>query len=238
MTADLAPAFQYALDTTVADLCGRSDVVGILFFGSAARGRAGPSSDIDLYAITDREVHGHLGRTIRGVPVEVSFGSLARFADQVRSERPTVIHAFATGRILVDSTGGGLACLCDEARATWSAGPGAITKSAALRHRFHLTDAVRDLETMSESESAESAMLGAACIQLALSAFCAAERLWLPSPRHVLGVVARRDAVFAAAVRDCAQAGFPPDTAIAVADLALARLGGRLADYDSVECPA
>jgi len=229
---DLSAPFQQALDSVLGRLGARADLVGILFFGSAARGDARAGSDLDLYAITAHEAHGHLGDVIGDVPVEVSFGSLAQMAEQVRQERPAVVHAFATGRLLLDHTDGALALLCREARSLWERGPSPLAPSAALRFRFHLTDLVRDLETMPE-RSAATALVGSRCVQHALEALCAAECVWMSSMRDVLGVLDSRYPDVTAIVRRCADSGFPASFAVEVADRVLSRFGGRLSSYDT-----
>ena len=91
--------FAAALDAITRDLAARDDVAGLLFFGSAARGTATVGSDLDLYAISTADAGGHLGRRVLGVPVEVSFGSVAQWRALLGWERPAFVHAFATGRV-------------------------------------------------------------------------------------------------------------------------------------------
>ena len=236
MHVGLTPPFRSALDDVVGELSGRDDVVGILFFGSAARGTARTGSDIDLYAITSADSSGHLGRLVAGVPVEVSFGSVHQMSAQVRQERSTVVNAFATGRLLLDNTAGALAALCAEARVSWERGPGPIAAPAALRFRFHLTDLARDLEAMPE-RSAETALLASECVRLAIEAFCAREQVWMPSMRHVPEALARTHPGMAAMLEQCAEEGFPASLAVRIADTVLARLGGRLDTYETGPAP-
>ena len=232
MNIALPAPFQVALNSIVSELTTRGDVVGILFFGSAARGEAHTGSDLDLYAITSQDARGHLGRSIAGVPVEVSFGSIARMTAQVQQEVPTVVHAFATGQLLLDSSDGALAALRQEARAIWDRGPTAPPASAALRFQFHLTDLARDLEAMPEN-SAATALAGSECVRLALEASCATTQLWMPSMRKMLTVLDAQYPELSTLVRQCADAGFPASLAVGVADWVLRDLGGRLDAYDT-----
>lgn len=78
MSADLHDTIARALDTVVADLAARSDLVALLYFGSAARGEATIASDIDLYATTAGDGSKNAGRVVADVPIEISFSSLAR----------------------------------------------------------------------------------------------------------------------------------------------------------------
>ena len=232
MIIDLPAPFQVALDSIVAELTTRGDLTGILFFGSAARGQSIAGSDLDLYAITSQDARGHLGRSIAGVPVEVSFGSIARMTAQVRQEVPTVVHAFATGQLLHDSTDGALAALCQEARTMWNRGPSAPPASAVLRFQFHLTDLARDLEAMPE-KSAASALAGSECVRLALEAFCATTKRWMPPMRSILTMLDAQSPDLSVLVRQCADAGFPVSLTVGVADRVLRDLGGRLDAYDT-----
>ena len=119
----MALSFDAALAAVTRELDARGDVVGLLFFGSAARGTAVAGSDVDLYAVTRAEARGHLGRVVGGVPVEVSFGSVAQWRGRLGRELPAVVHAFATGRAIRDETGGALDALRAEAAALWARGP-------------------------------------------------------------------------------------------------------------------
>ena len=229
---DLPAPFQQALEVIVGELTARDDVVGILFFGSTARGEAQSGSDLDLYAITSQDARGHLGRLIAGVPVEVSFGSLAQMTAQVRQELPTVVHAFATGDLLLDCTDGALRALCEEAQTIWQRGPSPPSASSLLRYQFHLTDLARDLEGMPE-HSAATALVGSECIRLALEAFCATMHVWMPPMRSVLATLETQHPDVTALVRLCADAGFPGSLAVQVADRVLQGLGGRIEAYDT-----
>ncbi len=238
MSVALPPSFQVALDHMRDELTARPDVVGVLFFGSASRGETRPGSDVDLYAITAQDSRGHLGRSIAGVPVEVSFGSVAQMTTQVRQERATVVHAFATGELLLDRTNGALPALPalrDEARALWARGPSPMSPDAVLSFRFHLTDMVRDLGAMPDRSPA-TALAASECIRVAIDAFCGAEQLWRPPPRTALTVLEPHHPEMTALVRQCAEAGFTRAWAMQVADLVLAHLGGRLDKYDT-SCP-
>ena len=232
MIVDLPAPFHAALEIIVAELTTRDDLVGILFFGSAARGEARTGSDLDLYAITSQDTRGHLGRSIAGVPVEVSFGSVAQMSAQVRQELPTVVHAFATGQLILDRTDGALPALCQEARILWERGPSAPSASALLRFQFHLTDLARDLEGMPEHSTA-TALTGSECIRLALEALCATTMVWRPPMRHILATLDAQQPDVAALVRRCADAGFPGSLVVNVADRVLRDLGGRLDAYDT-----
>lgn len=229
---DLPAPFQAALEIIVGELTTRNDLIGILFFGSAARGEACTGSDLDLYAITSQDARGHLGRSIAGVPVEVSFGSVAQMSAQVRQELPTAVHAFATGHLLLDRTDGALLALCLEARTIWERGPSPLSASARLRFQFHLTDVARDLEGMPE-HSAATALAGSECIRLALEALCATATVWMPPMRHILATLDAPQPDVTALVRRCAEAGFPSSLAVKVADRVLQDLGGRLDAYDT-----
>jgi hypothetical protein len=229
---DLPKPFQHALDTIVGELSAAPEVVGILFFGSAARGAPQAHSDVDLYALTSEPNTGHLGRDIEGIPVEVSFASVSQMGAHVDEERPIVVHAFATGLMLLDRTKGELTQLCRRAAALWTRGPSPIADATRLRLRFHLTDLVRDLDDLPET-SLSTALVGADCVRLAIESFCAARQLWMPGLRNVAEIVGQDDPDFGDSIRDCAAAGFSQSTSKRLALRALAELGGTLVSYDT-----
>jgi hypothetical protein len=232
LSGELREQFERALDIVVADLATRPDLVGLVFFGSAARGEAGPGSDLDLYAVTADDASGSVGRTVAGVPTETSFASLAQWTAQVRAERPTIVHAFATGQALFDRTQGTLATLCREAHVLWERGPSPLSSTALLRFRFHLTDFLRDLEGMPE-HSATTALMASTGVRLALEAQCALDRAWMPPLRRALALLQPRRPDLVALIERCAQAGFPRSLAQGVAMTVLQSLGGELEAYDT-----
>jgi hypothetical protein len=231
MSIAIPDRFIAARDVAVAELSGRADMVGVLFFGSVARGDATAMSDIDLYVITAADTRGHRGRFIGSVPVEVSFGSLAQFTNQVVEEQSVVVNAFATGRILLDRTGE-VAALTRLAATFWSRGPAPLTPEARLRFRFHLTDAVRDLEDLEEG-SVEAILPAAVCVQMAIDALCGVRSVWTPPPRHAVRSLRRFAPDFAAKVERCAVRGFPAESVADLASEVLELLGGRLEEYDT-----
>jgi diadenosine tetraphosphatase ApaH/serine/threonine PP2A family protein phosphatase len=224
--------FDRALDAVLAVLAQRPDIIGILFFGSAARGEATTGSDLDLYAITREDMSGSIGCVAGGVPAEISFASLTQWSSRIREERPTVVHAFATGRPLLDRTEGGFAALCQEARVLWERGPRSLSDAEILRFRFHLTDLVRDLEAMPEN-SAATALMASAGTRLALEAQCAIDRVWLPSLRNTLTTLQPLWPDLMALIERSATAGFPRSLARQVAKVVLQHLGGELETYDT-----
>jgi len=232
LSDQLRERFDHALDLIVADLAARPDVIGILFFGSAARGEATDRSDLDLYAITAARMRGNSGRVAAGVLTEISFASLAQWTALVRDERPTIVHAFASGRLVLDRTRGPLGALCDEARALWERGPSPSSAASILRFRFHLTDLVRDLAAMPE-HSAPTALVASAGIRLALEAHCARTRTWMPSLRHALDLLQPQSPELTAMIERCAAAGFPRSLTLQIGVTVLQDLGGELDTYDT-----
>jgi hypothetical protein len=227
-------SFEAALAAISGELAADPGVDGILFFGSAARGVVTTRSDIDLYAIAPDGPAGHVGRLIEGVPVEVSIAPFAEMRELIAREVPTVVHAFATGRILLDRRGE-VANLCSDAAALWARGPSALTPGGALRRRFKLTDLADDLEALAEASDAApcDALLAAEAVRLAIDAMFATERIWTPAARQALSALASFAPETATRIRECAARGFPTALAVDLVDEALARFGGRLREYDT-----
>lgn len=228
----LPAKFRAALDVIVPELEATPGVLAVLFFGSAARGKVSPTSDIDLYAITERDTQRHLGRRESGVMLEVSFASIAQMRERLERETPIIVHAFATGRLLFDRSGGAATLLCSEGAALWKQGPRRLTSSDVVRWRFHLTDRLYDLEGVPASTPG-AILLAAESVQTAIAAYCAAHQLWLPSARRAVDALSDHDAAFADLVRECAERGFPRQDAIDIVESVLSVLGGRLESYDT-----
>lgn len=151
---------------------------------------------------------------------------------QVEEERPVIVHAFATGRMLLDRTNGELDELRLRALSLWRRGPSMIDDTRALRLRFHLTDLVRDLEDMPE-RGVPTSLVGAECLRIAVESYCALKRLWLPGPRDQAQVVEEHDRGFGRSIRACVEAGFSRSTSMELGVRALAELGGPLVSHDT-----
>ena len=224
--------YQSAMDQVLADLQGQPGVEGILFFGSAMAGTAGPTSDLDLYVLT-REGSGPriTLRRYSGAEAEIHFAPYAFWQERVDQGNVVILHAFATGQALLDPKGlvGELSAV---ARQKVEAGPPALTPFEVDRWRYRLTDLAKDLEDVA-GQPADERLLGTLLVQQCLQAFCALNRLWGDKPKRILAYVERHDAELGRMARTFFAGGMDRHLAATLVDRVLAPHGGRMGTWES-----
>ncbi|HYF95058.1 MAG TPA: nucleotidyltransferase domain-containing protein [Symbiobacteriaceae bacterium] len=225
--------FQSALDMAVDELQAAEGVEGILFFGSALAGTAGPTSDLDLYVIRQGERYSsHISlRRYAGVEVEVHFAPQAFWQEKLEQGNVVILHGFATGQALLDRTGA-VAELGTLARRKLEDGPPAPTAAEVDRWRYRLTDLDKDLEDVA-GQPADERLLGALLVQQCLEAFCALNRLWGDKPKRLIAYVERHDPELGRMARTFFAGGMDRHLAHTLVDRVLAPHGGRIGVWDS-----
>jgi len=228
--------YRRALDAAVADLTADPEVVGIVWTGSVQQGRAGRTSDIDLYVVTHKPCYWRATRVYEGVATELFINNVASM--RWRITRPDEIAAaagFATGQVLLDRTGE-VAELRELARRRWEAPPPPLRPEQADLLRYHLTDLADDLADVEEDPVA-SRVVGAALVELAMKAFCKIHRHHGAKGKHIYGYVAERDPALGALLREYYTGGMNPRCGQAIVDHVLAPVGGRLVEWESEKVP-
>ncbi len=213
----------------MSDLHQRPYVKGVLFFGSAQRGTASPSSDVDLYVLVNGRTRWHEGLRVEDVQVELSFAPAAYLRSLMEGGSPVVTHAFATGDVLLDRSGEASE-LVAMGRRLWREGPRPLTDDEVTAWRFRLTDLLTDLQDM-PPDSPDERFLAGALVPLALDAYCALHRQWPVERKTIFTEVSRRDHRLSALLVQCYGNGIDPKTAVAIADQVLQPFGGRLEEY-------
>lgn len=94
--------------TVAAEIWNRQDVIAVILTGSAARGDATPSSDLDLAVVTGEEpVEGAMRREFRaGVLVECVSRSESAWLERLHRPVPRWLYAFIEGEALHDDGAG------------------------------------------------------------------------------------------------------------------------------------
>lgn len=225
------PHLQHAFDLTVAELRAMPTVTGILFFGSAQRGAARPGSDLDFYAIVSGTQYWRIGKLCNGVPIELFFNPAHKMQERMEKGDAVAIHGFATGQLLLDTTGEGarLAALAQE---LWVRGPRALTPWEVATHRYRLTDLALDLEDVG-FEAPDAHLMAGILAHRALESYCALHGVWAEKPKRLLGQIAALEPQLHALASRYYCEGHDPAVAVAMADYVLAPFGGRIFVYES-----
>ncbi len=182
------------------ELEASADVLAALWVGSRERGEGiGPSSDIDILAITRESAGEKWRRGYRDVPsgrfIELLYrpASLdrARFALAVQSG-DAWLHGYVHGRALFDKDGT-LASLMSEARTLWENGPAPLSASDREWERYELwMDRADIADRVASSPHVAGYLIGVVGQRLFRYAY-RLERWWWPPAKYVLVDLESRD---------------------------------------------
>jgi predicted nucleotidyltransferase len=225
--------FESALALALEDLQSQQGVEGILFFGSALDGTAGPTSDLDLFVILE-DVQQWTQISMRryaGVEAEVHLASGRTWQRRLETGNAIMIGAFATGQALLDRSGR-VAELAGLARARAAEGPEPLSALQVDQWRYRLTDLANNLEDVA-GQPAEERMLGATLVALSLDSYCELNRLWGDNPKRRLAYVERHNPELGRMVRAYFAGDLDRHLAQAIVDRVLAPHGGRTMTWDS-----
>lgn len=163
-------------------------ILGLLLTGSAGRGEAGPTSDVDFHV-----VHSHSWRQRKtwieqGVEIEAFFNPPWRvrqyFSDELQEGRGVTLHMFAFGQILLDRNGT-LAQLVAEATDLWRAGPPPLTQADLERIGYFLSDGYNDIADVA-SDPHLLAWLGVRQLDGIITHYFRLKGEWLPKSKQRL----------------------------------------------------
>ncbi|HET7464610.1 MAG TPA: nucleotidyltransferase domain-containing protein [Longimicrobium sp.] len=222
--------FKPALAAVYDEMHARDDVIALLFFGSAQRGEAKPSSDLDLCALTHGNELWSRANTVEGVDVQLQLGPLRYVRMRIEKRTQGMTEWFATGELLFDKTGEATE-LQQIAKECYRLGPEALTEVNLGMRRFALTNLISDVEDM-PAGSVEAPLLWSVLVVDSLKSWCAFQPLWpgktptmLRSLReHAPALAERVDRFYASPSRA---------HAIAVGDGVLETVGGRLYEFST-----
>lgn len=201
--------------------------------GSAVRGDATETSDIDLVVLTARpDAPFRASYVAHGWPIEafVHTPSSLRtyFAKDIERRRPSIPRMCADGVVVAGDAALGEAMRA-EARALLTLGPPGPTADELVWWRYELTDALDDL--IGSLVPAETAFIASEVAVVAAQLTLLCNGRWLGSGkwthRELVALDPGLAAAIVAALRD-AQRGGSTTGLIDIAEAALAMAGGRL----------
>lgn len=111
---NLRKKYHIIVEEVVEELKRKSEIQALLLCGSLARGDITPYSDIELNVIVDKKFEGKFededlwrSRNIRGVFVEINYGSLESWEKRIFSQKedPRCLNQFVEAKILHDTNG-------------------------------------------------------------------------------------------------------------------------------------
>lgn len=179
---NLNAKFEEAYHLFVNETKQNSNVLGILFFGSAQRDQEKETSDLDFYIIVTGDMGWNFKKYYKDVSVEAYFYP-DKFWGKLVHESVHVMHAFASGTAIY-SVGSELSDLIEKAIKQYNKGPEPLTPIQRNNWRIELTESLLDIEGQIESKTSNPIFSGWSIIR-ALEGYCALNGIWLVKPSKI-----------------------------------------------------
>ncbi|MFE0177538.1 nucleotidyltransferase domain-containing protein [Streptomyces sp. NPDC059002] len=212
--------------------------LGAMLGGSAAQGRATPTSDLDIAVLlpdddtSRREVVRHRGR-VAELFVHTVAETQGHFERDRGLRRGTLLFLYDQGLPLTDDPHGLLAATREQARAALAEGPPPLTATEWERGRYVLTCFLDDLVDTPPSDRYEQLSLADFTLREAAHLLIAHHGCWTGIgkwlPRRLLGADRDRGEALLAGHRAVAERADPAPLAAAAGQV-LDLLGGPLRD--------
>jgi hypothetical protein len=197
------PAYRAAAAAVRAEFAARPDVQAVLLAGSVLRGEGGPTSDLDVWVISDTPDRRRHNRIIAGVPVEIFVNSPAWIAHYLAEGDNSAMHMISTGLLVYVRADAAAAvdALRERVLAVYAQGPAALSAEALARHRSFLVDAWWDVQDVCDTDPPSATLAMTSVLNQALVLYYAERQAWRPKPKRLLADLAARDPALAAVVR-------------------------------------
>jgi hypothetical protein len=199
----LPPAYRRAAQAILAEYSARPDVLAVLLTGSVTRGQAGPTSDLDVWVLTDAPERIRRSLIVDGVPVEVFFNSLAWTERYLAQGDVSAMNMVGYGwpAYLRADAAEPVADLQARARAAYEQGPSAPTADETGRRRNLAIDTLLDAQDTLESDPPVATLVLNNALEQVLRWYYAERQVWMPKLKRLPADLDARDPALAAAVR-------------------------------------
>jgi predicted nucleotidyltransferase len=171
----------------IEELKSREDVLGIILFGSWARGNNRPDSDIDLVVILDKGYQ----RTIEnrdGQIFEIIFSTRESVLEYWKSNRDDCAGLWEVAKILYDKDGI-VKELQSEVSVILKEGKKSINKLQLEQFRFDAEDQVKVSGLLFDKDSTTANFILTNKVFALTSLFFNIRQLWIPAPKQRLGKI-------------------------------------------------
>jgi predicted nucleotidyltransferase len=180
-------AVQQHIETLQAD----PNVLGILLFGSWARGNNRPDSDIDLLVIVQQGFE----RTIEyreGQAFEITYTTEHAAVEYWRSSPDDAVELWSIAKVLFDRDGT-MARLQRVGRDIQDQGKPPLAPARLAHAQFDIGDQLRAVEELASSDPVTARMILSIKIVQLSELYFDLRQLWTPPPKQRLGVLKRTD---------------------------------------------
>jgi predicted nucleotidyltransferase len=176
-----------ATESFIEDLKKDTNVLGIILFGSWARGNNRPDSDVDLVVILEEGYR----RTVEykdGQAFEIIYTTGTKAMDFWKNNKDDSSNLWKVAKILYDSDGS-VDKLREEIQDILKRGKEPINKHQLEQFRFSAEDTIKSVEvTMGEDPSTANLVLSKTVLTLT-EQFFDVRMMWTPAPKQRLSEI-------------------------------------------------
>lgn len=176
----------------VESLQARPDVLGIILFGSWARGNNRPDSDVDLLVIVQegfrRSVEEHAGQTF-----EIIYTTEQGAIDFWHSSPDEAVELWTIARVLFDRDGT-MVRLKAVGEAIRAARKSPLSEETMAHLTFDVRDQIKTAEALAPNDPITARMLLNMKLLHLTELFFDVRQLWTPPPKQRLAVIRQHDA--------------------------------------------
>ncbi|HEX8994039.1 MAG TPA: nucleotidyltransferase domain-containing protein [Candidatus Paceibacterota bacterium] len=172
----------------IEDLKKDRNVVGIILFGSWARGNNRPNSDVDLVVIL-KKGYKRVVEYREGQAFEVIYATNKDAFDFWESHRDEAAGQWEVAKILYDADGT-IAELKERVEKVLSDGKQAINDTQKAQLRFDVEDTLSYVEQILSSDPTTAALLLTNKVITLTELFFDLRRIWIPAPKQRLAKIA------------------------------------------------
>ncbi len=173
--------------TFIEELKKRPDVLGVIMFGSWARGNNREDSDVDLVVILKEGFR----RTVEyrdGQAFEIIYTTPKSVVDFWEGHKDGCYDLWKVAKILFDRDGTMLG-LKQKAMSIIEGGKKEIDPYQIGQYRFSMEDEIRSAERLFEKDPTTANLLLYKTVLFLMELFFNLKKLWTPAPKQILGEI-------------------------------------------------
>jgi predicted nucleotidyltransferase len=175
----------------IAHLQAQPDVLGILLFGSWARGNNRPDSDIDLLVIV-REGFRRTVEYHNGTAFEITYTTEQGASEYWRSSPDDAVELWRVATVLYDRDGT-MARLAQVGQTIHDQGKPPLEPEHYAHVQFDIRDQLRAAEELALSDPMTARLLLSTLVVRLTELYFDLRQLWTPPPKQRLGILRQSD---------------------------------------------
>lgn len=175
---------EQVLQSFIDELKDREEVLGVVVFGSYARGQHRPDSDIDLYVLIKQGSYRGIEQR-QGINFEIVFSSAEESRLFAKKRPDDLLNLWRDGRILYDKEGG-IRQLQKEAHELEKKGKPALDEQTLNHLRFSAEDTLRAVSGFADKDKSSATLTFHKLLHNLIILYFDKNRIFIPAPKQMI----------------------------------------------------